>query len=88
MKELKLDKATEQRLVEAIQRHMAEHFGEELGTLKAGLLLRFCLEEIGPAIYSAAIADATRYFTEKVMDLENTCFLEEKKRPGGRPGRR
>ena len=80
MKALRLDKATEQRLVEAIQRHMAEHFGEEVGTLKAGLLLKFCLEEIGPAVYGAAIADATRYLTEKVADLENVCFLEEPRR--------
>ena len=45
--------------------------------LKAGLLLDYCLQEIGPAVYSQAIADAQSYFTGRVADLEGVCHEEE-----------
>ena len=50
---------------------------EEIGDLKAGLLLDYCLQEIGPAVYNQAIADAQSYFTGRVADLEGVCHEEE-----------
>lgn len=75
--DIKLPKDTEQKLTQSIQRYMAEHFGEDIGALKAGLFLRFCLEEIAPSIYNRAIADAQAYMQERVADLENVCFAQE-----------
>ena len=75
--EIKLAKDVELRLTTSLQRYLAENFDEGVGELKAGLMLRFCLEEIGPAIYNQAIADAQTYFQERVADLENVCFVKE-----------
>ncbi len=84
--ELKLDKDTEKRLTESVQRFLAEQFEHEVGTLQAGQFLKFVLAELGPAIYAKAIGDAQSYFHEKATDLENVCFVDE----GGwwRKGRR
>lgn len=75
--EIKLTKEVEQRLTASVQRYLAENFEGDAGELKAGLFLRFCLAEIGPAIYHQAIADAQAYFQERAADLENVCFVEE-----------
>ena len=49
---------------------------ESLGELGAGTFLRFCLKEVGPAIYNQAIADAQACMQERVTDLEHMCFAE------------
>ena len=68
---------TTKRLVVSIKRYAAENFDEEIGDLKAGLLLDYCLKEIGPSIYNQAIADAQSYFTGRVADLEGVCHEAE-----------
>jgi uncharacterized protein (DUF2164 family) len=68
---------TTRRLVASIKRYAAENLDEEVGDLKAGLLLDFCVKEIGPAIYNRAIADAQSYFTGRVADLEGVCHEPE-----------
>jgi uncharacterized protein (DUF2164 family) len=68
---------TRKRLIVSLKRYFTENFDEELGDLKAGLLLEYCLEEIGPAVYNQAIADAQAYFTDRVADLEGVCHENE-----------
>jgi uncharacterized protein (DUF2164 family) len=75
--EIKLSPATEKHLQGAIQRFVAEEYGESLGELGATTFLSFCLKEIGPAIYNQAVADAQACLQERVTDLENICFAEE-----------
>lgn len=75
--EIKLTKDVEQKLTVSVHRYLAENFEGDAGELKASLFLRFCLQEIGPAIYHQAIADAQTYFQERAADLENVCFVEE-----------
>ena len=72
-----LSPETTRRLVASIKRYAAENLEEEIGDLKAGLLLEYCLKEIGPSIYNQAIADAQAYFTGRVADLEGVCHEEE-----------
>ena len=55
---IKISPETRQRLIASLKRYAAENLDEELGDLKAGLLLDYCLTEIGPAVYNQAIADA------------------------------
>ena len=55
---LELSKDTEKRLIESIKRYFREQMDEDIGDLKASLLLEFCVREIGPSIYNHAIADA------------------------------
>ena len=51
---------------ESIKRYVAEHLDQDIGDLKATMLLDFCLKEIAPTIYNKAIVDAQRYFEKKV----------------------
>ncbi|MGD9900351.1 MAG: DUF2164 domain-containing protein [Calditrichaceae bacterium] len=75
--EIKLSKETEQRLIESIKRYFEENMDQEIGDLKASLLLDFCVNEVGPSIYNQAIADAQANMLEKVHDLDGTCYAPE-----------
>lgn len=68
--------ATKQLKV-SIQRFFAEELDQEIGNLKAGLVLDYCLKEIGACVYNKAIADAQAYFTARVGDLEGVCYERE-----------
>ena len=74
---IKLSPEKTHKLQASIKRYAAENLDEELGDLKAGLLLDFVLKEIAPTIYNQAIADAQTYFQARVSDLEGVCYEEE-----------
>jgi len=63
--------------VAALRNYAAEHLDTEIGDLKADLLLRYVLEEIGPTIYNQAIADARAFFEERTADLAAVCYRAE-----------
>ena len=63
--------------VASIRRYFAENWEQDVGDLKAGLLLDYFLKEIGPSVYNRAIDDAQVYFRDRVVDLEGTCFEKE-----------
>ena len=65
------------RLHGSIKRYFAEHLNEDIGDLKAAMMLDFCLQEVGPSIYNQAIADAQKYFGARVLDLEGVCHEPE-----------
>jgi len=64
-------------LVTRIQRHLRDQFEEEVGELKAGLLLDFFVKELGPPVYNQAIKDAHDYVAEKLVDLEGEFYEPE-----------
>ena len=68
--------ATKQ-LVASIKRFTAEHLDEEIGDLKAALVLDFCLAEVGAVVYNQAIADAQQYFQGRTADLDGVCYQPE-----------
>lgn len=68
---------TSRQLQASIKRYFAEHLDEDIGNLKAGMLLDFCLREVGPVIYNRAIADAQAFLEARVADLEGVCHEEE-----------
>jgi len=68
---------TTKQLHASIKRYFAEHLDQDIGDLKAGLLLDYCLKEIGPTIYNQAIADAQTYFQARTADLEGVCYERE-----------
>lgn len=74
---IKLDKDVEQRLIGSIQRYCAEHLDEEVGDLKARLLLDFCLREIGPSVYNQAILDAQAAMQDRIAELQSECYETE-----------
>lgn len=65
------------QLVASIKRFSAEHLDEEIGDLKAALLLDFCLAEIGAVVYNQAIGDAQTYFQARTTDLDSVCYQPE-----------
>jgi uncharacterized protein (DUF2164 family) len=65
------------QLVASIRRFFDEHLDQDIGDLKAGLVLDYALREIAPTVYNQAIADAQAYFTQRTADLEGACYEPE-----------
>ncbi|MDH4044324.1 MAG: DUF2164 domain-containing protein [Gemmatimonadota bacterium] len=65
------------RAIASIRQYFAEELDQDIGDLKAGLLLGYVLEELGPTICNAAIADARAFFEERAADLEGVCYHAE-----------
>ena len=74
---IKLERETRERMVESIRRYFEQELDEEIGDLKAGFLLDFCLKEICPTVYNQAIADAQAWMLGQVDDLEGSLFEPE-----------
>lgn len=74
---IKLTTDTEERLLTSLQRYCAQNFDEDIGTLKARLLLDFCLREIGPSIYNQAVHDAQAVMQEKIAEVDTNCYETE-----------
>jgi uncharacterized protein (DUF2164 family) len=74
---IELERENREALIASIQSYFSEHMEEEVGQLKAGFLLDYFLEEIGPAVYNQAVRDAAAYFQGKVEDLDSTCYQPE-----------
>jgi uncharacterized protein (DUF2164 family) len=74
---IKLNKDAEERLLTSLQRYCAQNFDEDIGNLKARLLLDFCLREIGPSIYNQAVQDAQAAMHEKIAEVETNCYETE-----------
>lgn len=77
MSTIELPKQTREEAVRTLQRYFEQEMPEPLGELRAGLLLNFILEEIGPVIYNRAIADAQTRMTSRVADLSGELYADE-----------
>ncbi len=74
---IELSKETEQRLITSVKRYFVENMEDEIGDLKARLLLDFFVKELGPSIYNEAITDAQAYMQTQVSDLDGSCYEPE-----------
>lgn len=63
--------------IASIKRYFVEELDQDIGELKAGLLLDFMLKEIAPTIYNSAITDAQTYLRDRLVDLEGACSVAE-----------
>ena len=72
-----LSDETRDRAIASIRRYVAEELDQEIGDLKARLILEFFIKEIGASVYNAAIADAQTYLRDRVADLESVCYAPE-----------
>ncbi len=66
---LKLTDERRAALLRALQSHFFDQHSEEIGELKAELLIDFFLERLGPPVYNQAIGDARKYIQERLDDL-------------------
>jgi uncharacterized protein (DUF2164 family) len=74
---IEFSKQTRADAIASLQRYFEENLSELIGDLPAGLLLNFFLEEIGPAIYNQAIADAQTRLQQRVSDLNGELYADE-----------
>jgi uncharacterized protein (DUF2164 family) len=77
MTTIELSKQHRADAIASIQRYFKENLSESIGDLPAGLLLNFLLEEIGPAIYNKAMADAQAYLQLQLSDLTGNLYVDE-----------
>ena len=92
----KIDKKTRADAIASLQRYFDDNLPEPIGDLAAGMLLDFFLEELGPVIYNAAIADAqtrllggpARNVSDLTGDLYEKPFSYWTKADGKRKARR
>ncbi len=74
---IELSKQARHDAIGYIQRYFDENLPEPIGELAAGLLLNFFLEEVGPAIYNGAVADAQTHLQQRVLDLTGEVYADE-----------
>ena len=74
---IELEREAELRLLASIKRYFEEQLETEIGDLKATLLLRFILKEIGPCIYNQAINDVQTHLRNVVEEIDGVCFEPE-----------
>ncbi|MFC2078906.1 DUF2164 domain-containing protein [Candidatus Bipolaricaulota bacterium] len=74
---IEVPKDVREILVASIKRYFTEKLEQDIGDLKASLLLDFILKEVGPVIYNSAVADAQARIQENVSELDGTCFEPE-----------
>lgn len=74
---LTLPDAARKQAIAALRQYFAANLDEEIGELKAGLLLDFILSELGPSIYNQGLADAQGFFEERCQDLAPILHRDE-----------
>ncbi len=69
-----LNKQEISEIVPSIQKYFREELETDLSEMHAKFLLAYIMKEIAPLAYNKGVADAERYFREKVEDLSGICF--------------
>lgn len=75
---IKIEKEKREKLVKEIQAYFLDNYEEEIGELKAELLINFLVDKVGSKIYNQALADSKYWFGKKLEDLESDFFTLEK----------
>jgi uncharacterized protein (DUF2164 family) len=65
------------RLIASIRRFFDEELEQDIGELKAQLVLDFTWKEVAPAAYNRGVADAQAWVAERLADLEGTCHADD-----------
>ena len=79
-----LSETVRRQAVASLRAYSADEFDRELSELQAALLLDYILEDIAPAIYNQAAADARAYLEERAADLEAALHKAEFPKSGRR----
>jgi len=77
MMNFELSKETRAQAIASIKQYFEENMTEPIGDLPAGLLLKFFLEEVGPAVYNQAVADAQARLERMTVDLGGELYADE-----------
>ena len=77
---IKLSDERRSDLVRAIQAHFRDQHDDEIGELKASLILDFFMKQLGPSVYNQAIRDAHDFIQDKLADLDGEFYEPEQNR--------
>jgi len=72
-----LDEQTQAYLLGSIRQFFAEELEEDIGDLKARMVLDYFVREVGPSVYNQAIADAQESLERAVSDLAGARYEPE-----------
>lgn len=75
--DIRLTDEAKKQAIASIRRYFQEEWEQDIGDLKAGLVLDYVLRELGPTVYNRAIADARAFFEERAADLDGVCYQAE-----------
>ncbi len=67
-------------LLTAVRSYFRDQHGDDIGELKASLILDFFVERLGPEVYNQAIRDAHGFISDKLADLEGELYEPEEDR--------
>ena len=74
---IELSKQARADAIASLQRYFAENLPDRIGSLPAGLLLDFFMEEVGAVIYNQAVSDAQVRVQQRVSDLTGELYVDE-----------
>ena len=77
---IKLSDERRDDLVRAIQVYFRDQHDDDIGALKASLILDFFVKQLGPPVYNQAIRDAHGFLQDKLVDLEGDFYEPEEDR--------
>lgn len=73
----KFEKEIEKQILNSIKQFFNRELDEDIGDLKAMLILDYFNKELAPSVYNKAIADARIYIEEKISDMDNFLYTDE-----------
>jgi uncharacterized protein (DUF2164 family) len=68
-KTINLTKEKRDEMILAIKHYFSEERGEEIGDLRAGLMLDFIREELAPEFYNQGVSDSYKAMKDMAEDL-------------------
>ena len=74
---IELPESKRTQALDSLKRYYQEHMDEEIGDLRAVMLLDFFLKELAPTVYNRAVGDVQAVLAAQVQDLEGTCWEAE-----------
>ena len=77
---IRLSDERRKALVEEIQAYFRDQHDDDIGELKASLILDFFVKQLGPSVYNQAIKDALGFMRDKLVDLEGEFYEPEEDR--------
>lgn len=74
---IELPRQARAEALSSLERYLDENFEERIGNMRAGALLNFFLEEIGPSIYNQAVADVQERLAARIQELDIEIHEDE-----------
>lgn len=75
---IELSTERKEKLLSEIKAFFLDEMDEDIGDLKAGMILDFILSKAGTEIYNQALLDSKIWFKKKIDDLEADFYTLEK----------